>query len=91
MIWYGLGEENWAFCTDPAWKHKLQVKYTYIRALMAHAGALMAPKAITILPQVLMEHGQTLMALEVAPDVRILAFFFRFRSFFRLETPRNLK
>ena len=60
---------------------KLQVKNT-------RSQALMAPKAVATLPQALMAHGQ---ALEAAPDVRILAFFFRFRSFFRLETPRNLK
>jgi hypothetical protein len=47
--------------------------------------ALMAPEAVATLPYALIVHGQALMAPEAASEVRILVFFARFQSFFRLQ------
>ena len=58
---------------------------------MAPTKAHIAPKAVEKLPHVQMVNGQAQMAPEVAPKGRNLVFFYHFQSFFRLETPRNLK
>jgi len=48
-------------------------------------------ESVSILPHVLVPHGHALMAHEAAHCVRNLTFLSRFRLFFRLETPMNVK
>jgi len=55
---------------------------------MAPAWELIAPEAVATLPHAQMVHGQVLKA---SIEVQIIAIFSRFLSFFRLESPRNLK
>jgi len=80
MITYGLREENWAFCTDPTWKTR-KLPFLDAARRRAHRIGRRAPEA----------QGGMYQAHAAAPPAEILVFSSCFRSFFRLETLRNLK
>jgi len=70
-----------AFCTEPASKHKVQEISACNQEQMAPTGAQIVHEVVATLPHAKMVHGQ----------VKNLLFFSHFGSFFRLETPRNMK
>jgi len=73
---------------DPAWKTSKKPFLPASGLLGLHAGAPeLARNAIPGAGA----HGTAAGALEAASQVRFLAFLSRFRTFFHLKTPMNLK